>query len=297
MVKSHIDLQGFCIILLLTLLWGLNFPAIKVSNVGFSPVFNALIRSVIASILGIVYCISIKQPLFHRDIRFFHGFVVGMLFGLEFVCIYLGLLYTNASRAAILVNFSPFVVAIGAYFFLKEKLGIAKVSGLILAFFGAYLVFEGKPRTWNVSMLKGDILAIAAAFLWGATTIYIKKYLAEKIHPINTFLYQLVFSIPIMFICTLFMEPKWILAINGPAIAALAYSSIIVAFASYLAWFKLIHTYPVSQLAVFTFLTPVFGVAFGAIFLGEQLTKGLLFGLFFVSAGIYLTNYKKANAR
>ena len=294
MVKNHIDLQGFGIILLLTLLWGFNYPAIKVSNVGFSPIFNALLRSVVASVLGVVYCISIKQPLFHRDIRFFHGFVVGMLFGLEFVCIYLGLLYTNASRAAILVNFSPFVVAIGAYLFLKEKLGITKISGLILAFFGAYLVFEGKPRTWSMSMLTGDILEIAAAFLWGATTIYIKKYLAETVHPINTFLYQLVFSIPIIFVCTLVMEPKWILDVNSSAIAALAYSSIIVAFASYLTWFKLIHTYPVSQLAVFTFLTPVFGVAFGAIFLGEQLTKGLIFGLLFVSAGIYLTNYKKA---
>jgi len=217
-----------------------------------------------------------------------------MLFGLEFVCIYLGLLYTNASRAAILVNFSPFVVAFGAYLFLKEKLGITKIVGLILAFFGAYLVFEGKPKTWNTSMLTGDILEIVAAFLWGATTIYIKKYLAETVHPVNTFLYQLVFSIPIMFVCTLIMEPKWILDVNGSAIAALAYSAIIVAFASYLAWFKLIHIYPVSQLAVFTFLTPVFGVAFGAIFLGEQLTKGLIFGLVFVSAGIYLTNYKKA---
>jgi len=294
-VKNHIDLQGFFIILLLTLLWGFNYPAIKVSNAGFSPVFNSFIRSVVASILGIIYCISIKQPLFHRDIRFFHGFVVGMLFGIEFVCIYVGLSYTNASRAAILVNFSPFIVTIGAYLFLKEKLGITKIAGLILAFIGAYLVFEGKPRTWNASMLKGDILEIMAAFLWGATTIYIKKYLAENVHPINTFLYQLVFSIPILFACSLIMEPKWILNVNGSAIAALAYASVVVAFASYLTWFKLIHTYPVSQLAVFTFLTPVFGVAFGAIFLGEQLTSGLIFGLLFVSAGIYLTNYRKTN--
>ena len=294
MVKNHIDLQGFGIILLLTLLWGLNYPAIKVSNVGFAPIFNALLRSIVASVLGVAYCVSIKNPLFHRDVRLFHGFVVGMLFGLEFVCVYLGLLYTNASRAAILVNFSPFVVALGAYLFLKEKLGITKISGLILAFLGAYLVFEGKPSTWNTSMLKGDILQIAAAFFWGATTVYIKKHLAETVHPINTFLYQLVFSIPVIFVCALIMEPKWILDINGSAVAAFAYSSIIVAFVSYLAWFRLIHTYPVSQLAVFTFLTPVFGVAFGAIFLGEQLTTGLLFGLFFVSAGIYLTNYKKA---
>ena len=74
---------------------------------------------------------------------------------------------------------------------------------------------------------------------------------------------------------------------------ALIFSSVIVAFASYLTWFKLIHTYPVSELAVFTFLSPVFGVASGVFFLGEQLTLGLVLGLLFVSAGIYITNYRK----
>ena len=91
------------------------------------------------------------------------------------------------------------------------------------------------------------------------------------------------------------LEPKWILDVNGSAIAALVYTSVVIAFASYLAWFKLIHTYPVSQLAVFTFLTPVFGVGFGVVFLKEQLTSGLIFGLLFVSAGICLTNYRKTN--
>lgn len=291
--KEHIDRRGFLILVAATLLWGLNYPAIKISNVGFSPVFNAFLRSAIASACGIAYCIAIKQPLFHRDIRLFHGFMVGLLFGLEFVCIYLGLLYTDAARAVILVNLAPFVVAIGAHLFLGERLGTTKIAGLVLAFAGAYLVFQGKPRAWNTSMLLGDALEIAGAILWGATTLYIKKYLAGKVHPIHTFLYQLVFSVPVIFVCACFLEQKWILAVNATAVGALLYSAVIVAFISYLAWFKLIHTYPVSELAVFTFLTPVFGVALSGIILGEQLTAGLLLGLAFVSAGIYVTNYQK----
>lgn len=291
-MKSHVDLTGFLVMVLLTLLWGVNYPAVKIANTGFAPVFNAFLRSMIASILGIIYCISIKQPMFHKDIRLFHGFVVGVLFGLEFVCIYWGMLYTDAARAVILVNFSPFVVAIGAYFFLGEKLNTAKITGLIMAFAGAYLVFWGKPKTWNASMLMGDILEIIAAFLWGSTTIYIKKFLAEKVQPIHTFLYQLVFSVPIILACAYTLETHWILEINAPAVLALIFSSVIVAFASYLTWFKLIHTYPVSELAVFTFLSPVFGVASGVLFLGEQLTLGLVLGLVFVCAGIYITNYR-----
>ena len=290
--KDHLDLKGFLILVLLTMLWGCNYPAVKISNLGFSPIFNAFLRSSIASVLGILYCLSIKEPLFHRDRRLFHGFVVGMLFGLEFVCIYLGMFYTDAARAVILVNTSPFVVALGAYLFLGERLGLFKIIGLVLAFVGVYLVFHGKPKTWSSSMLFGDILELGAAVLWGATTIYIKKYLAGRVHPIHTFLYQLVFSIPIIFLCSFLLEEKWILNVNTAAVLALLYASIIVAFASYLTWFKLIHTYPVSQLAVFTFLSPFFGVTAGIVILGEQLTAGLLFGLLFVSAGIYLANYQ-----
>jgi drug/metabolite transporter (DMT)-like permease len=243
-------------------------------------------------VLGILFCLSIKEPLFHRDRRLFHGFVVGMLFGLEFVCIYVGMFYTDAARAGILINTSPFIVVLGAYLFLKERLGILRIIGLVLAFVGVYLVFLGKPSTWSPSMLLGDILELGVAVLWGATTVYIKRYLAGRVHPIHTFLYQLVFSIPIIFLCMLLLEDKWIINVNTASVIALLYASIIVAFASYLTWFKLIHTYPVSQLAVFTFLSPFFGVISGFVILGEQLTAGLIFGLLCVSAGIYLANYQ-----
>ena len=293
MTKDRIDMQGFLIILLLTILWGLNYPAVKVSNTGLSPVFTTFLRSVIATFFGVIYCLVVKQPLFHRGILLFHGAMVGILFGLEFVFLYFGLLYTNAARAAIFVYLAPFVVAIGAHLFLKERLNGLKISGLILAFLGIFLVFKGKPTGYNKLMLIGDLCEIMAAILWGATTIYIKKYLAQRVHPINTFLYQLAFSIPIILVGALLLEDTWIKELTMPVISSLFYQSVIIAFASYLAWFKLIHVYPVASLSVFTFLTPIFGVLSGVVFMKDQLTTGLLSGLIVVCIGIYLTNYQK----
>ena len=293
MTKDRIDMQGFLIILLLTILWGLNYPAVKVSNTGLSPVFTTFLRSVIATFFGVIYCLVVKQPLFHRGILLFHGAMVGILFGLEFVFLYFGLLYTNAARAAIFVYLAPFVVAIGAHLFLKERLNGMKISGLILAFLGIFLVFKGKPTDYSSQMLIGDLCEIMAAVLWGATTIYIKKYLAQRVHPINTFLYQLAFSIPIILVGALLLEDTWIKELTIPVISSLFYQSVIIAFASYLAWFKLIHTYPVASLSVFTFLTPIFGVFSGVVFMKDQLTAGLLLGLIVVCIGIYLTNYQK----
>jgi drug/metabolite transporter (DMT)-like permease len=293
MVKDHIDLRGFLAALALTLLWGVNYSAIKLTYVGISPIFSSFLRSAIASACGIVYCIIIGQPLFHRDIRLFHGFVIGMLFGLEFVFLYLGIRYTDAARSAVLMYLSPFVVAIGAHFLLREKLDFIKTAGLVLAFIGVYLVFRGRPSAGGQLMILGDILVVVGAILWGATTLYIKKYLAEKVHPINTFLYQLVFSTPILFLCAYFMEDQWIFDLNNQIIGLLIFQSVIVAFASYLVWFKMIHIYPVGKLSAFTFLTPIFGVCSGALFMKESITGGLIAGLVLVCIGVYCANYKK----
>jgi drug/metabolite transporter (DMT)-like permease len=295
--KEYLDLRAMVFLIILTLLWGFNYAAIKYSNQGVSPVFAATLRSIIASICGVIYCVKKGERLFHTDIILFHGFMVGLLFGLEFACIYFGMLYTDAARTALFIYLSPFVVAIGAHFFLKgDRLNFLKTSGLIIAFTGIFVVFGGRPKTAKPTMLIGDILEIMAAFLWGATTLYIKRFMAEKVHPINTFLYQLIFSIPILFIVSLILEPRWIYGIDPYIVASLFYQSVIVAFISYFIWFKLIHEYSVSRLSAFTFFTPIFGVLFGILFLNEELTVSLMVGLPLVSTGIFFVNWRKRDA-
>ena len=295
--KEYLDSKAIVSLIILTLLWGFNYTVIKYSNQGVSPIFTSTLRSVIASICGIVYCIKRGEKLFHTDIMLFHGFMVGLLFGLEFACIYFGMLYTDAARSVIFVYLSPFVVAVGAHFFLKgDRLTYFKILGLVLAFAGILLVFGGRPKTAKPAMLLGDLLEIMAAFLWGVTTLYIKRFMAEKVHPINTFLYQLFFSIPILLIVSLWLEPKWIYNIDLTIIISLFYQSVIVAFVSYFVWFKLIHEYSVSRLSAFTFFTPVFGVLFGILFLKEELTTSLMVGLPLVSAGIFIVNWRRRAA-
>jgi len=224
----------------------------------------------------------------------FHGVMVGLLFGAEFACIYFGLLYTDAARSVLFVYLSPFVVAIGAHFFLKgDRLTFLKSLGLVLAFTGIFVVFGGRPRKAKAAMYFGDMLQIAAALLWGATTLYIKKFMAEKVQPINTFLYQLFFSIPILLIVSVILEPKWFLKVDPYVVGSLFYQSVIIAFITYFVWFKLIHQYSVSRLSAFTFLTPIFGVFFGVFFLHEELTVSLMIGLPLVSMGIFLVNWRR----
>jgi drug/metabolite transporter (DMT)-like permease len=292
--KDYLDLKAVFVVLSLTLLWGLNYSAVKISNTGISPVFASALRSIVASVCGAIYCFQKGEKLFHTDIMLFHGFMVGLLFGLEFACIYFGMLYTDAARSVIFVYMSPFIVVIGAHLFLKgDRLTLMKVVGLVLAFAGVCVVFEGKPRTAKSTMLLGDLLEILAAFFWGATTIYIKKFMAERVRPINTFFYQLFFSIPILLIVSLTLEPRWVFQLNLPVLSSLFYQSVIVAFISFLIWFNLIHRYSVSRLSAFTFFTPLFGVLIGVLFLKEELTVSLMVGLPMVSMGIFFVNWRR----
>jgi drug/metabolite transporter (DMT)-like permease len=296
MSKDHLDIKAVVTIITLTILWGFNYTAIKYSNEGISPVFVSFLRSIIASICGLIYCLREEQRLFHKDIMLFHGFMVGLLFGLEFACVYIGLLYTDAARSVVFVYMSPFVVAVGAHFFLRgDRLTFLKVVGLILAFLGIVIVFQGRPKIAKPTMLIGDVLQIAAAFFWGATTLYIKKFMAERIHPIKTFLYQLIFSIPILFVVSLILEPHWVSKINLTVGISVFYQSVIVAFASYFVWFKLIHEYSVSRLSAFTFFTPMFGVLFGILFVREEFTYSLMVGLPLVCLGIFFVNYGRVS--
>jgi drug/metabolite transporter (DMT)-like permease len=143
-------------------------------------------------------------------------------------------------------------------------------------------------------MLLGDLLQLLAAFFWGATTLYIKRFMAGKVQPIHTFLYQLIFSIPVLLLISLILEPKWIIRLNPMVFLSFFYQSIIVAFVSFFVWFNLIHTYSVSRLSSFTFFGPIFGVLFGTIFLGEEFTLSLMIGLPMVCLGIFLVNWRKA---
>ncbi|OHE32849.1 MAG: hypothetical protein A3J94_16190 [Syntrophus sp. RIFOXYC2_FULL_54_9] len=291
--KDYLDVKAFILLLVITLVWGFNHPSIKYANQGIAPVFASTLRSLIAAMCGVMYCLWKKERIFHTDINLLHGVVVGLLFGSDFACLYFGLLYTDAARSIIFLYTAPFIVAAGAHFVLKgDRLTLLKTLGLVVAFMGVLLVFLGRPAAAKPTMFIGDILEIAAACFWAATTLYIKRFMTSTVQPIHTLLYQLVFSIPILLAVSLILEPRWIIALNPSIIVCILFQSVIVAFVTYLVWFRLIHGYSVSRLSAFTFLTPIFGVLAGVIFLDEELTGSLMMGLPMVCAGIFLVNWK-----
>lgn len=218
--------------------------------------------------------------------------MIGVLFGTEFVFIYLGLSFTTASHAVIFLYTAPFFVALGAHRFVpKEPLTVRKLSGLLLAFTGIVLtLWDSLVRPTRIQ-IAGDLMSMTGGMIWAATSVYLKRVVQSSMTPSQMLFYQLGVSAAQLSVMAFLLEPRWILDLSPLVVASLAYQGIIVAFVSYLVWFWLIQVYPVSNLSAFTFFTPLFGVLLGGLLLHEPLTAKLLSGAGLVTGGMILVNW------
>lgn len=296
MYKAQLQWQPVVLLLILSLTWGANMAIVKIGTREIAPLFMAGLRSLVAA--GCLYIwMKIKGTrLFPSRIILLHGIVIGLMFGGEFGLIYVGLQYTTASRIYIFVYTAPFFVALGAHFFLtNDRLNIWKSVGLVVAFCGVVILFMGSFGKSTISAIAGDSMALFAGVLWGATTVYIKKYLAGNTIPLQTLFYQVCFSAPLLILLSLAIEDPLISGFSSATAFSVFFQCIIVAFISFLVWFELIHRYPVSLLHAFSFFTPVFGVILsGALILGEMISLRLVVALLFVSFGTVLVNYQSS---
>ena len=291
----HIDFKGIILLIVLCASWGLNQVAIKVAISGVSPIFQAGIRSIGSALLVLLWMILKGQPLLKKDGTFWWGILAGFLFSVEFILIYWGLEFTNASRSVIFLNSSPFVVALGAHFFVKtESLTKIQILGLFMAFGGIMVAFNESLNLPTHKMLIGDCMLLGAAVAWGTVTVLIKASPLAHIPPTKTLLYQLGVSAPILLLTSAALNEEGIKNLSPLIMGSLIYQIVWIAFITYTVWFWLIRKYQISCLASFTFLTPLFGVIAGALLLKEPVTSFLICALILVGTGIYLVNKKSS---
>ena len=289
--KQVLDVAAMVILVVLCASWGLAQVAIKVANQGVSPILQAAIRSTAASVLVWIWMALRREPILVRDGTLWWGVAAGVLFAGEFILVYWGLEYTNASRSVVFLYTSPFVVALGAQIFIPgECLRKTQVLGLLSAFAGIVVAFGESMGLPTYRMMIGDGMLIGGAVLWGATTVLIKAGPLARIPASRTLLYQLAVSALVLSLGVVAKGESGISSMTPVIAASLVYQSVWVAFITYLVWFWLIRHYPAARLASFTFLTPLFGVLAGAVLLHEAVTKALLVAAVLVCAGVYLVN-------
>jgi drug/metabolite transporter (DMT)-like permease len=288
--ERPLDTSAIALVMLLCLTWGFNQVVVKLLLPEIPPLTQAFLRSLggLAVIL-LVACVR-RVKLLTPDGTLRAGLWAGTLFGIEFIFLYSGLLWTTASRASVFLYTAPFFVAFGSYRYLGERLSRLQWAGLALSFVGVAVAIGVPQPNVDAKVMLGDAFMIAAGSLWAATTLIVKASRLRTAPAEKGLAYQLVVSLPILGVAALIGGESISRVPATSSILLMLYQAVWVVGATFLLWFGMIKTYSASILSAFTFVTPLFGVAAGYFILGEPLTAAFGAAAVLVTAGLYLVN-------
>ena len=288
--KDRIDATGATVLIAFSALLGLNQVMMKLVNHGMNPVFQAGLRSAAAFLPVLAWAVWRRKRLSVLDGSFWPGIICGILFAFEFLLLFQALDFTSVMRTSVLFYTMPIWVAAAAHFLIPgEAMTSRRLAGLTLATVGVVVALAHNAHPASERALLGDIMALTAATGWAGIAILARATRLSRAVPEMQLLYQLAVSAPIL----LALSPLF-----GPALREMtpdlwfifAFQALGVVGIGFMAWFRVLSVYPASDMTSFAFLTPLFGVFFGWLVLGERFSINLLAALILVGAGIWLVN-------
>ena len=286
--SRKLDSFGLASLCLFSIISGYNQVVMKVVNDGLQPVFCAGIRSLLAAVLVFVWLHCTKKTIKIERALIPSAIFYGVIFGLEFMFLFIALDLTSVIRVTIIFYTMPVWLALMNHFFLpNDKLTFLKTTGLTIAIIGLIIsVTSSKSSPGNEASLLGDLFALAGATGWAFFAFYSKNSkLSSK--PADTLIfYAFAVSAPMLIICSIFYGP-FIRELK--TIHFLGFSfQVLYASAGFGFWVWLFKRYSGTTVASFSFLTPVLGIFFGWLILSEELSVELFIAGFLVTLGIYL---------
>jgi drug/metabolite transporter (DMT)-like permease len=290
--KAHLDALAISLLVGCCLVWGGQQVLAKATLVEIPAIFQAALRLGGATVLLFLWCTVRRIPLFRSDGSLGAGLLAGALFTAEFACLFSALSFSSASRATLLLYTSPFWVAsLLPLIIQSERLRLPQWMGLLLAFLAVMFVLrEGVAQGASPQQWKGDLLALAGGMSWGLTTVAIRGSRLMAVSAEKLLFYQVAVGAICLPILSLLLGEQWVWHWSGFAMLSLALQTVVGAFLSYLVWMWMLGRYPATRLSVFVFLTPLFALLFGALWLGEAVSINLVVGIALVGAGIVLVN-------
>src|SRR3984885_2802262 len=239
-----LDALAIAVTVGLCLSWGFNNVAIKIAIHDIPPLIQSSARSAISALVVFAWTQVRGIPQFKRDGTLKAGIWAGLLFTLEFVLIYRGLVWTTATRGVLFLYLAPFFVVIGSRWLIPgDHFSASQWLGLLLSFAGIVIAFGVPTPAANPNQLLGDVMLLGAGAAWGATTLVIKASTLNRISAEKTLLYQLVVSAPLLGAGALCFGARMDAIPSAVAIGAFAYQTIWVVSVTFAVWFALIVRY------------------------------------------------------
>lgn len=294
---SRTDVRCICA-LICCALWGSAFPCVKIGynwldiETTESQILFAGYRFFLAGMMTFVVACVLKKGLIKVSKKAVnHVMAVGFFqTTVQYVCFYIGMSNITGTKGSIINASSAFVSIIIAHFFVKdEPLNMKKAIGCMLGLIGVVLVnLNGFDTSFSFA---GEGMIIICTVVYGACAVYTKliSHLAE---PMALTAYQLLFGGALLVIIGIVTGGS-ITEFDMKSVILLIYMAFISA-AAFSIWTALLKYNQVSEISVFCFSIPVFGVLLSAVLLGEDFTSLInLLALACVSVGIVIVNIQR----
>ena len=290
--REHLDSLAISLLLGCCLFWGFQQVLIKATLPLGPPMVQGCVRFIGATALLMLWCVWRRIPLWQPDGSLRAGLVAGLLFALEFVCIYTGMQHTTASRLTIMLYNAPFWVALLLPLWLKhERLRPLQWVGLSLAFSG--VAFALRDSLSSGGSWLGDALSLAAGAAWGLTTVVLRTTALSRVSAEKLLFYQVGVSAAVLPLVAGAMGESFTLDYSLLGWSSLVLQAALGAFVTFLIWMWMISHYPATRVSAFSFLSPLSALVFGELWLGEPITPDLMIAMAGVGLGIYLVNRRR----
>ena len=285
--------------MLCCLLWGSAFPCIKIGygmwNIESvdtsSQILFAGMRFVLAGILAVIFG-SLLEGRFIRPEKGCAGKIAWLSMlqtVIQYLFFYIGLAHTSGVKASIIEAVNVFVaIIVSGFIFHQEKVTAKKMIGCLVGFAGVVLI---NMNGMNFQMsLSGEGAIFLSTVAYAFSSVFLKRYSAKH-NPVMLSGYQFIVG-GIILSAAGFAIGGRLSTVSTEGVLMLIYLALVSAVA-YSLWGMLLKYNPISRVAVFGFMNPVFGVILSAWLLREgaqALGPVSLVSLVLVCAGIYIVN-------
>ncbi len=267
--------------LIVILAWGVNFVVIKVGLHGVPPMLLGALRFALVAFPAVFF---IKRPA----VGFWWVVAYGATISLgQFVLLFYAMsVGMPAGLASLVLQAQAFFTLIFAAVILGEKIRGPNVAGLLIAAFGLAVIGVQAGHAMTVA---GFLLTLAASAMWGMGNVITKRM--GKVDLLSLVVWaSLVPPLPFLALSLMMEGPARIeaslSAISLTSVFAIVYLAFIATMLGYTLWGKLLGRYPASQVAPFSLLVPIVGLASAALLLDEGLTSMQFLGAVLVMAGL-----------
>jgi drug/metabolite transporter (DMT)-like permease len=287
MPRLRPDRAGVLFLLVASVGWGLNWPALKMLLVEWPPLSARGATGVAAAVwLALLATargerLSVPRPLIGRLV----------LAALTNVFVWMGfstvsLLWLNVGEAALLVYTMPLWVTLLAWPVLGQRPTVQTLFALALGVAGLVVLLGGQVSAVGAAKLPGVLLALAAAILFALGTVASRTALA--LPPIASVAWQVGLGCVPMIAAGLVFEGPQIGALSATGWATLAYMTFVPMGLCYVCWFAALRRLPPSTASIGTLLVPLVGITTAALALDEPFGVKEIVALVLTLGGVAL---------